>query len=100
MISYKEEPLSLTTPHQNLRASQTEVEAVRYFFHTEDGACFTDEDGTDLPTLEAAKASAVAVLTDVLRDNPNEFWAHERYKITVTDDDGRVLFAIAVLAEY
>ena len=90
-----------TTPHQHkLGHSQTERDAVRYFFHTEDGRGFPDEDGDELPSLEAAKASAVAVFTEVLRDNPNEFWAHERFRITVTDEAGEKLFAIVMLAEH
>ena len=71
----------------------------RYFFHTEDGRRFPDREGTELPDLEAAKASALVVLSEVLRDNPDEFWAHERFEVTVTDEANQKLFSINMFAD-
>lgn len=71
----------------------------RYFFHTEDGRRFPDKEGTDLPDIGAARAAAITVLSEVLRDNPEEFWRHERFKVTVTDEDQRKLFTIKLALE-
>jgi len=71
----------------------------RYFFHTEDGRRFPDKEGTDLPDIGAARSAAIMVLSEVLRDNPDEFWTHERFKVTVTDEAKRTLFTIRMTLE-
>ena len=71
----------------------------RFYFHTEDGRPFPDQEGTELPDIGAARAAAIIVLSEVLRDNPDEFWKHERFKVTVTDEAKRKLFAIRLALE-
>jgi hypothetical protein len=40
----------------------------RYFFHTEGNHLHTDEEGTDLPTLYAARAEAMQMAGEMLRE--------------------------------
>ena len=39
----------------------------RYYFHSEDGRRFPDEEGTELPSDDAARLEAVRVLGELLR---------------------------------
>lgn len=66
----------------------------RYYFHTEDGHRLEDEDGTLLPSDDAARLEAVRVLGELLREKPEMFWAHERFDVTVTDDAGATLLIL------
>lgn len=63
----------------------------RYFFHTEDGLRLEDEDGTLLPSDDAARLEAVRILGELLREKPEMFWAHERFDVTVVDETGATL---------
>ena len=53
-----------------------------------------DEEGTVLPSDDAARLEAVRVLGELLREQPELFWAHECFRVTVTDDDGLTLFVL------
>ena len=70
----------------------------RFFFHTEDGIKTPDEDGTELPDVEAAKRAATQLLADSLRNNSQLFWETENYRIVVADDDGLTLFTLELAA--
>ena len=70
----------------------------RFFFHTEDGRCFSDEDGTDLPDLEAAKAEALRLIGEVAREDAAEFWATGELRVTVADHRNLTLFALDMSA--
>lgn len=62
-----------------------------YHFHTEDGRRMEDEEGTHLPSDDAARFEAVRVLGELLREKPELFWDHERFTVTVVDEAGRVV---------
>jgi hypothetical protein len=66
----------------------------RFFFHTEDGRSVSDEDGTELESIEAARVEAVRVFGDMLREDPGEILASGRFRLTVTDAEGRIHFAL------
>lgn len=66
----------------------------RYFFYTEDGACFPDEEGTELPDLEAAKANATRYLGELLRSKPEMLWHTGDLKIIVKNGNGLTLFLV------
>jgi hypothetical protein len=66
----------------------------RFYFHTEDGRFFPDEQGTEFPDVESAKIEAVKVLCDILKDDPQEYWLHEHFAIIVADESKEPLFAI------
>ena len=49
---------------------------------------FPDQDGTELQDLAAAKTAALTTLGEILRDDPDLFWAHQRFNITCADSEG------------
>ena len=38
-----------------------------FYFHTENGDCIRDDQGEDLPDIDAAREEAVTVLGEILR---------------------------------
>jgi len=70
----------------------------RYYFHSEDGRNYPDEEGTELPSLEAARIEAVRVLGDILKEDPDEVLSNGALRVTVTDDAGLIYFALDVSA--
>jgi hypothetical protein len=69
----------------------------RYFFHTEDGVCYPDEQGTELPDLDAARAMAIRTLGEILRDVPKIFEADMSLRLVVTDERQLALFSLEVI---
>jgi hypothetical protein len=70
----------------------------RYYFHSEDGRHFPDDEGTELPTLAAARIEAVRVLADILREDPDEVLQNGTLRMTVTDEKGLIYFALDLAA--
>jgi hypothetical protein len=66
----------------------------RYFFYTEDGHCFPDEEGTELPNLQAAQWDATRFLGELLRNDPALLWETGDLKIIVKDETGLTLFSV------
>lgn len=71
---------------------------VRYYFHTEDGRVCPDEEGTELPSLVAARVEAVRVLGDILKEDPGEVLRTGALRVTVTDKAGLIFFALDLSA--
>jgi hypothetical protein len=70
----------------------------KYFFHTDDGRCYPDQDGVRLPSVAAAKDRAVLTLCEMLREHRAQFIADRSMRIVVTDDTGLMLFEFEVFA--
>ena len=66
----------------------------RYFFHVHDGISILDEDGTELPDLDAARKEAVCMSGEMLRDHAERFWNGEEWNLDVADEGGIVLFTL------
>ena len=66
---------------------------MRYFFHTEDGQAFPDDEGIELPSLAAAKQAALKFLGEIIRD-VDDFWDSGLYKVIVKNDRGVTLFTL------
>lgn len=60
----------------------------RYFFHTEDGKRYPDEDGTDLPDVKAARLKATLIMAELLKEQPSDFLDTGRLRVRVTDGQG------------
>ncbi len=69
----------------------------RYHFHTEDGRCFPDPEGTELPDLDAAKREAQTVLGEILQHD-EQFWETQHFRLLLSEtakvED--VLYSISV----
>ena len=66
----------------------------RYFFNIRDGSDLPDTTGVELPNLDAAKAQAVRVSAEALRDLGADFWKHGDWRLDVTDAQGVQVIAI------
>jgi hypothetical protein len=69
----------------------------RYHFHALDGTALRDEEGEELPNLEAAQEVAVAVLTEMLPSR-KEFWSEKMFSVAVKDDSGRLVAILTTVA--
>ena len=67
---------------------------MRYYFHVRDGSDHRDDQGTELPDLQAARDHAVRYFGDLLRHAPPKFWNGEQWLMEVTGEDGLVLFSL------
>jgi hypothetical protein len=64
----------------------------RYFFNIEDGIARPDADGTELPSLGAAKHAAVEMSGEIIRESAASFWRHPHWRLTVRDESGDAVF--------
>jgi len=65
----------------------------RYYFHTDDGRFFPDDLGTGLEDFEEAKGVGLGILWDLLRSNPDEFWANkENLRFHIVDEGHEILY--------
>jgi hypothetical protein len=71
----------------------------RYFFNTVDGRRFPDEEGADLPDLVAVRAEATRVVGELLKEQPEDLWAHGRLRLEVTDESGGEVLVVKVSIE-
>lgn len=70
----------------------------RYFFHVADGQDLPDLQGTMLPGLAAARAEALKYTGTLLREIGEGFWTGEQWTMTVTDEEGLVMFTLMLMA--
>ena len=68
----------------------------RYYFNTVDGRRYPDEDGTDLPDLEAVRRKATRVIAELLKERPSEFWDTGHLSVEVADETGAVIMKVEV----
>jgi hypothetical protein len=68
----------------------------KYFFHVQENSRVSDDHGIELPDEEAAKRHGVMMLGQILRDEPQTFWASGRIQVTATTDGGAILFTLEV----
>lgn len=68
----------------------------RYYFNTEDGRRYPDEDGSDLPDVSAARQQATRVLAELLKEQPSDFWDTGRLRVEVTDEANRKVLVVDV----
>jgi hypothetical protein len=71
----------------------------RYFFHIIDGKEIIDDEGTELAGLDEARAEAIVVSGEMLRDSGGKFWNNGIWQLRVTDDAGRKVCALTFSAD-
>jgi hypothetical protein len=71
----------------------------RYFFHVIDGEEVLDEEGTELAGLDEARAEAIVVSGEMLRDVGGKFWGNGQWQIRVTDEAGDKVCALTFAAD-
>jgi hypothetical protein len=70
---------------------------MRYYFHTEDGRSFHDEEGTELANEHDARIEAARVLGQLVNEDPTGVWHDDAFRIIVTDGEGARLFTLGVV---
>ncbi len=70
----------------------------RYFFHVENGDLVKDEQGADLPNLEAVRNKAAMLLGELLKNAPDMFWADQSLRVIVTDDRQLIILTVDAVA--
>jgi flagellar biosynthesis regulator FlaF len=73
----------------------------RFHFHVLDGTARADEEGTELVDLNAAKAEAVKLAGEILRDSIHtHIWTRETWQLIVNDspspDSGRTYCSLTL----
>ena len=68
----------------------------RYFFNTVNGRRYPDEDGADLPDLEAVRRRATVALAELLKERPSTLWDTGCLRLEVTDQAGAPVLALQV----
>jgi hypothetical protein len=71
---------------------------MRYFFQLSDGHVLTDDEGSVLDDLDAAKVEAAKIAGEWLRDNADEFAQDGALLVEVLDERRAVLATVAVEA--
>lgn len=68
----------------------------RYFFNTVDGRRYPDEDGMELPDLNAVRSCAARVIGELLKERAADFLDTGRLRLEVTDSAGLVVLVLDV----
>jgi hypothetical protein len=63
----------------------------RFFFHVMNGSTFKDEVGTDYPSLEAARAHAARIASDLWEDRD-----YDGFAVMVTDEHGNEVARVPI----
>ena len=71
----------------------------RYFFHIFDNEELNDEHGTVLANREEARAHAIIVAGELLRDAGKKFWNGTEWRLHVTDEAGENIWTLRFLVE-
>lgn len=67
---------------------------LRYFFHHQSDVRITDEVGHVFATPQEARHEAIRSAGELLRDAAEPFWGSRPYVVTVTNEDGLILWEI------
>ncbi|RWD73286.1 hypothetical protein [Mesorhizobium sp.] len=71
-----------------------------FHFHVDNGEFNPDDEGVDLPDLDAARQEAVRAAGEMINDSKQSFWEHMTpWIMNVTDDQNRLLFTLQFAAK-
>ncbi|MGZ2412868.1 uncharacterized protein DUF6894 [Sphingomonas sp. F9_3S_D5_B_2] len=66
----------------------------RYHFNVDDDQSHRNEEGVELPSLAEAKCQAVRYAGNLICDRSGDFWDRGEFAMTVTDENGLMLFSL------
>lgn len=66
---------------------------MRYYFHSQDGHVFHDDEGIELDDHAAAQRAALGFMFDNMKGS-DTFWETASFQVTVADREGLVLFTL------
>ena len=71
----------------------------RYFFHIIDGNEYPNTEGTVLANPDTARAEAIVVSGEMLKDLGGEFWGNGEWQVRVEDEAGNKVCALTFSAD-
>jgi hypothetical protein len=71
----------------------------RYFFQIIDGEEIIDDEGTMLPGVDEARAEAIVLSGEMLRDVGGKFWNNGAWQLRVFDEAGEKVCALTFAAD-
>ena len=66
----------------------------RYFFNIEDGQCIRDPRGETLPDINAARRTAIDILSEIMIGHVHDLLPEGRLEVKVLDADHRPIFSV------
>ena len=69
-----------------------------FYFHTENGERFADEDGVELADEDAARAEAVKVMGEILLHRAPTFWHTGVFRVIVMDAEQKPVVVLTASA--
>lgn len=70
----------------------------RFFFHVRDSGDYLDDEGTELADDSVARAEAVILSGELLKDLGGKFWNYEDWQLVVVAEDGREVCRLTITA--
>jgi hypothetical protein len=70
----------------------------KYVFSVDDGRAPTETYDYNLEDLGAARVEAARLFGSLIAHEPKQFWSATHFVVTVTTEDGLVLFELRALA--
>lgn len=67
-----------------------------YFFQVQGNGHLPDEEGSVLPSPEAARAAAATLMGELLKDADGEFWKGAEWQMQVVDEQGVTVCVLIV----
>jgi hypothetical protein len=71
---------------------------MRYFFNVHDGKDIIDDEGLELPDLEAVRKEAIRASGGIIKDGGPEFWSGHEWRMVVSDETGREVLVLCFSA--
>jgi hypothetical protein len=68
----------------------------RFYFHTETDVRTTDDEGMEFPGFAEARREAIRTCGQMMQDAPEVFWGSRPWNVSVTDEDGLIMWEIYV----
>jgi hypothetical protein len=66
----------------------------RFYFHVTDSRDYPDLQGTELPSIEAARTEAVRFSGRLLEKAADTFWDGQEWHMRITDENDLTLFTL------
>lgn len=66
----------------------------RYFFHIINNRAIIDDEGTELPDIEAARKMALRTAGEILASEGDTFWSDGKWRMSVADETGKICFTL------
>ena len=73
---------------------------MRYYYNLFDDRSLLDDDGVELPDLDAARQVAAEFFGAAIKDAGASFFRHQNWRLNVTDERGLILFAVTAFAQH